>query len=302
MSDLIHKLADKTRVPLPDVERIVTTAPRRYKVYTIPKRGGGRRLIAHPARELKALQRALVELSPPVLKVHTAATAYERGASIASNAGQHVSNAWVAKFDLKDFFNSIDVHAWKIFLQSVGASADYTAVSSNIFFWRTRGRASKLCLSVGAPSSPFASNRYMYPVDARLVTFCSGEGMTYTRYADDITISAPHKFDLTSVRENLRSALEGTPLVLNEQKTIMLGPGERRVVTGIVLSNDGNISLGRKRKREIEAMVYNFSRGTAEASLNQIRGHLSLLKMVDPAGYDRIRRKHSNLGALFKSD
>lgn len=44
-----------------DILKIVRDAPKRYKTYPIAKRSGGERIISQPARELKALQRILVE-------------------------------------------------------------------------------------------------------------------------------------------------------------------------------------------------------------------------------------------------
>jgi hypothetical protein len=43
-----------------DIERVIHTAPARYKVYPIEKRSGGHRIIAQPSRELKAIQRYIL--------------------------------------------------------------------------------------------------------------------------------------------------------------------------------------------------------------------------------------------------
>jgi len=43
-----------------DLLRIIGTAPARYKVYSIPKRNGGARVIAQPSRELKDIQRFIL--------------------------------------------------------------------------------------------------------------------------------------------------------------------------------------------------------------------------------------------------
>jgi len=104
MTDLIGNLSQSTRIWRTDVDTIIHTAPRRYKVYRIPKRNGDYRTIAHPARELKCLQRALLKLSPENLSVHKTATAYEKGTSIFANANVHAECVWLAKFDFSDFF------------------------------------------------------------------------------------------------------------------------------------------------------------------------------------------------------
>jgi len=53
------------------------TCPNRYKKYKILKRKGGHRKIAQPAKNLKVMQRILVnELLKKKMKIHSAATAY----------------------------------------------------------------------------------------------------------------------------------------------------------------------------------------------------------------------------------
>ena len=89
------------------LNRLIRRAPHTYKVYTIPKRTGGRRVIAQPARETKYLQRWLISNIFCDLPVHESATAYKLGASIKKNAEKHARNSYLTKFDFKDFFTSI---------------------------------------------------------------------------------------------------------------------------------------------------------------------------------------------------
>lgn len=300
MKELIDILAIRTRLPRADIELIIRSAPRRYKVYSIPKRSGGKRVIAHPARELKTIQRALIDCSPEQLQVHANATAYEVGTSILKNAQIHVGKPWLAKFDIKDFFNSITSQHWSDFLQSIMCPEEYLVISQQVFFWKP-GRRNTTCLSVGAPSSPFASNRFMYSFDENISKYCQERDMKYSRYADDIAISADEKIDLKLLEKAVTSAFPFDEMFqLNKAKTLLAGPGQRRSVTGIILNNDGEVSLGRKRKRVVEAMVHSYSLGRAKKSAEEISGHLAFLKMVDPRGYDRIYKRFHKKIDLFK--
>jgi RNA-directed DNA polymerase len=82
MSKVLRLLAERTGLNEHSVWRIMLSASARYKTYQIPKRNGGSRLIAQPARKVKLLQRALIETTLTHLPVHEAATAYRRGVSI----------------------------------------------------------------------------------------------------------------------------------------------------------------------------------------------------------------------------
>lgn len=48
---------------------------------------------------------------------------------------------------------------------------------------------------------------------------------------------------------------------INTQKTVFSSKAHNRHVTGVTLTNDNKISIGRKRKRLISSMVHKFSLG-----------------------------------------
>src|SRR5258707_11483683 len=107
MTALVNSLALKTGLRQGDVRRIMASAPVRYKVYSIPNRNGGHRVIAQPAREVKLLQRALVLILLKDLPVHPCAKGYREHLSILDNALPHAGHRPILKMDLKDFFPSI---------------------------------------------------------------------------------------------------------------------------------------------------------------------------------------------------
>lgn len=300
MTNLIDKLAHLTRMAKSDVEYVAQTACRRYKVYSISKRGGaGKRIIAHPARELKALQRALISFCPPNLIAHQSAMAYEKGTSILKNADAHKNGVWLARFDITNFFNSIKSQHWMDILQGLSCDQEFRELSSQLFFWKPSG-ANSTCLSVGAPSSPFASNRFMYSFDQKMTDYCASHGMTYTRYADDMAISSSAKMDMVELERMIVGSfpIEGV-FKINRKKTRISGKAHRRAITGLILNNEGAVTLGRGRKRQIEAIVHAYSLGRSDMKLQVIQGHLSFLRMVDKAAFDRISAKYSRRVDLF---
>ena len=65
-----HMLYVKTKEKISD---FVASAPKKYKVYTIPKKSSGTRTIAQPSKRMKDYQRSLVKLLETKLPVHDAA-------------------------------------------------------------------------------------------------------------------------------------------------------------------------------------------------------------------------------------
>ncbi len=105
---LYSKLGDKLGCTRATISSFSKNAPNKYKVYTIPKRTSGYRVIAHPSKMLKKYQRALTSILSDILKVHLCFYAYRTGFSIKDNAYKHRRNRYLLKMDFSDFFNSIE--------------------------------------------------------------------------------------------------------------------------------------------------------------------------------------------------
>src|SRR5689334_16570641 len=101
---LLEELVQHFGLGSEDLSRIIETAPKRYKMYEIPKRRGGTRVIAQPSRELKTIQRYLVETKLNSFPVHPCATGYAPRRNIFANAAAHRHNRVLLKLDFKDFF------------------------------------------------------------------------------------------------------------------------------------------------------------------------------------------------------
>lgn len=293
--DDIEAFAQKT------VHDVWDNGPKMYKVYTIPKRSGGRRTIAHPSKPLKAVQKALVELWEAKLPIHSAALAYQKGKSIKENAECHRYNKFLLKVDLSEFFNSIDIEVFES--QLLGNNIKFDKRDSrlirNILFWSPqKSLSSKLVLSVGAPSSPFISNFVMYIFDSLISEACESLQIIYTRYADDMFFSTQVKNTLFKVPEIISFLLKnkyGNKLLINESKTIFSSKAHNRHVTGITITNDNKLSLGRSRKRYISSMVHKYKLGMLDfEDIEQLQGLLGFAKNIEPEFLVRLKKKYSS--------
>ncbi len=265
-NDLLYQMSSDFGMLPSHLQSIVRTAPIRYKVFHIPKRSGGLRELAQPAREVKAIQRWLMERLEPLLPLHEAATAYRLGASIKRNALRHVESNYLLKMDFTNFFPSILMTDIIRHLE-VHCSQHYDAAAIRLIAyvctWAPK-RQGPLRLCVGAPSSPLLSNSVMFDFDTRLMAFAATGQVTYTRYADDLTLSASASGVLSSYPNfvsELAESLDYPKLVLNGKKTVFASRAGRRIVTGVTLTADHQLSIGRIRKREIRAMYHRMTMG-----------------------------------------
>lgn len=296
MSELVKSLASSTGLNEADVERIISRAPRSYKFYEIDKRTRGKRLISQPAREVKALQRALVSYLAS-LPIHESATAYRKGKSILDNAEPHSKSGPIKKYDFKDFFHSIRASDWEAYCNENTVFEDQNDVwlTARLMFHLTPG-SSILRLAMGAPSSPWLSNVLMYEFDKRLADEVAKEHIIYTRYADDLTFSAPRTGHLNSVDAILKAIIRDTDspkLTINAGKTVVATKKYRRVVTGLVLANDGRVTIGRDRKRYIRSAVFHALKGENSAKENQkLLGYISFAGSVEPEFVEKLKEKY----------
>lgn len=297
--DLIRKLAKKLKKSESEVIRFLAGAPLRYKVYKIPKRTSGHRVIAQPSRELKNYQRVFLLLYS--LNIHDAAFAYREGLSIKDNANKHKRNHYLLKLDLENFFNSITSDLfWKVWKKHYAIPSDEEKVlMERLLFWSpSKSSSGKLILSIGAPSSPMLSNFFMYQFDVAISELCSSQDITYTRYADDLTFSTKHKeilFDLPKLVAKKLQEHFGDALNVNRRKTVFSSKGHNRHVTGITLDNTGNLSLGRERKRYIKHLIHQYQLGKLDKKdVYHLKGLLAFANHIEPFLIARLEIKYSN--------
>jgi retron-type reverse transcriptase len=282
-----------------EIKDFINSSPYRYKVYQIQKRhGNGTRTIAQPTQELKALQKMVLEKFFSFLPVHECAKAYCKNINIKDNALAHVENQYLLKMDFRDFFPSITSDAFIAHIEKNGIElsvGDKISVKK-LFFW-TKKRNIVHRLSIGAPSSPFISNTIMYEFDSIIYNITSKMGITYTRYADDLTFTTNTKnilFDIPDVIEKICEKLEYPKLKINHEKTVFSSKKNNRHITGLVINNQDEISLGRDRKREIKSLIFKYSKHelSAEDTL-RLSGILSFAKHIEPTFYESLIRKYS---------
>ncbi|MBN6075398.1 RNA-directed DNA polymerase [Aggregatibacter actinomycetemcomitans] len=300
-SKLFHTLCTNLNLSTSELMEFISNAPISYKVYSIPKKNGGRRTIAHPSKKLKKIQRELLVLLEKTLQIHQSAFAYIKGKNIINNAELHKNNKYLLKLDFYDFFNSISDVIFINYLDKIGLSLSEldSKLVSHIFFWNPNNKDKthkKLILSVGSPSSPMISNAIMYFFDSEIKIHCDSMSIVYTRYADDLSISGNDKDKLKEITQFIRSRLYDLfngKIILNDLKTILVSPGYNKFITGITLTPQGGLSIGRKRKKYIFGLIYKYIKNELkDDSISHIKGMLSFSYSIEPSFIRRLELKY----------
>lgn len=296
--NLLKSLSDLLLTPKEQLVHFILSSPRRYKVYEIKKRNGkGTRTIAHPSKELKYIQRHLTFLLKQYIPVHEAALAYESGKGIKLNAQMHCKNQYLLKMDFENFFPSIlPMHLINIAKKNgLNLSQEDVYILSQTLFWKANN-SENLCLSIGAPSSPFISNAIMYDFDKEITDRCNEMGVVYTRYADDISFSTDRPNILYKIVGVVEKSLElhtYKSIKINKDKTVNASKKHNRHVTGVTITNDGVLSLGRKRKRILSSQIHKFTLGLLPPKeIKKLQGYLGFANHVEPLFIKRMEHKY----------
>lgn len=299
MSEVVRTLSIETGLPDSTVRKIMTSAPVRYKEYLIPKRSGGMRQIAQPAREVKLLQRAFISNFLVFLPIHQSATAYRVGLSIRDNAAPHIGHGPILKLDFRDFFPSIRSQDWVSYCRDSGClgTEEDMHLTASLLFQRQSGHR-LLRLAIGAPSSPMLSNILMFNFDKRITELVAKDRVIYTRYADDLTFSAPRVGFLNGVIRTVAvtmRTLKYPKLEINAEKTTLITSKYRRTVTGLTITNDDRVTIGRESKRKLHAAVHQalLLRLSSE-ELQVLAGTLAYVNSVEPEFLSVLRCRYGD--------
>ena len=245
-----------------------------YLKFQIAKRTGGTRTITAPAEPLKKIQRTILRRLLGKLKAHPAATGFETGYSIVSNAIPHVGQDVVIKLDIKDFFGTTTAARVDAYFRRIGWNADAAALLTSLC-------THEGALPQGAPTSPRLSNLLNYKLDARLAAIAQKRGLAYSRYADDMTFSGPTKDRRkTDVIHLAKEIVKDEGYALHTDKKLRIARrGDRQVVTGLVVNT--KVNLPRRTRRRLRAIDHHLRIGKpATLTAQQLAGWKSLQAMI----------------------
>ncbi|MEM1108543.1 MAG: reverse transcriptase family protein [Planctomycetota bacterium] len=256
-------------------ELLLTTEPR-YHRFSVPKKRGGTRVLHAPHPELKRLQRLILRRLLRNLRPHWCATGFEPGLSIVHNAACHAGQAVVIKLDVKDFFPQTAAERVEAYFRRIGWDAEAAALLTKLTTHETG-------LPQGAPTSPRLSNLVNHVLDAQILRYVEAHRGTYTRYADDITISYPEdwpKYVRGTVQHVRRVARRQGYEIHTRGKLRVVRRHQQQRVTGLVVND--RVNLSREKRRWLRAVEHRMrTKGRASLTPEQLAGWRGLQEMIE---------------------
>ncbi|SEQ27958.1 retron St85 family RNA-directed DNA polymerase [Nitrosomonas ureae] len=275
----IEGFADKTRISLEKIKYISYRSGHLYKVYEIPKINGKKRRIAQPNRELKAVQSWILRNILDKLSTSEHCKGFETGTSILDNAVPHVDSNYVLTVDLEDFFQSVKASSVYRIFNSIGYNKQVSSILTNIC-------TSDGGLPQGAPTSPKLANLACAKLDSRVHGYAGQKGIVYTRYADDITLSAQTPKKIYNAKQFIGTIISDEGFAINKAKTRISGTRSQKKITGLILS-ENRAGIGRNKYREIRCKIHYLFVGKNK-DYSHVNGLLSFTYSVDKKAYKKL--------------
>lgn len=287
-----------------------------YVRFQIPKKSGGTRELASPRKNLRTVQRWILENILNKISSHPAAHGFVKERSIRTNGVVHMGREVLVNVDLEDYFPSIHFHRVRGAFQQLGYSPAVATIlglictesprrtvkyTDKVFQVATGKRA----LPQGACTSPALSNLISRRLDSRLHGLASKLGWEYTRYADDLSFSGnrdtAEKKMTGYLLARIRHIAEEEGFAVNEKKTRVLRQNTAMLVTGVVVNREPG--MRRKEVRKLRAILHNAQKTGIQGQNREgdprfdarIRGLIAFLKMLRPAQGDALRAKFDSL-------
>jgi RNA-directed DNA polymerase len=238
-----------------------------YVRFTVPKKSGGTRTLHAPHRTLAAVQRWILDNILRRLPVEPPVHGFQSGRGILSNAQAHVHRAVVVNLDLQDFFPSITFPRVRSVFHRLGYSPAVATIFALLCTECPRqvveyaGQMYHVAvgprgLPQGACTSPALSNQVARRLDRRLHGLANKLGLSYTRYADDLTFSGDDSLQgrVGYLMARVRHIAEEEGYAVNERKSRVLRRNAAQMVTGLVVNE--RPSVRRRELRRLRAILH----------------------------------------------
>lgn len=259
-----------------------------YRTFAIRKRKSqmknSRRIISIPDPRLLNVQRWINHNILAKAAPHSASLAFSPGCTLRNAALPHCGARWLIKLDVRRFFESIsEISVYHVFIKlgyqpliafelaRLCTRPRSIPIKDNTGQWYIRIRKNSPSfyatyfmgyLPQGAPTSPMLANLAVRLLDEELDSIASERGLNYSRYADDLTFSTQSssfcKTQAIDIVRNVYRELELNLLAPNKKKTVIIPPGARKIVLGLLVDGDAP-RLTRQFRRGMRQHLYYLS-------------------------------------------
>lgn len=258
-----------------------------------------------PNKKLKAYHTFLNTFLCEYLDVNDRVVySYRKGANVHAAVSAHAKSRAFFQTDLLDFFGSIDREMVRSALVKRSARVPISDLGDHIERVLELTTAPDGSLPVGFATSPPISNACLTAFDDELESHCKSTRLLYTRYSDDLVISAGQREDLADIETTVEQLLAlhiAGKLKLNPTKSKLTTVGRKVKILGMVILPSGHVALDMDVKKRIEVLLYFYVRdrerflkivdNDMKSGIQQLAGYVNHVNAVDKAYLEKLSKK-----------
>lgn len=248
---------------------------KKYSKIKKPKKNGGIRVINPPYKNLKRVQRLILDeilIRKPILPC-VYGLSKEKG--ILANAKIHNNKSHqLLVLDIENFFPSIKrKDILKVFIR-LGFSKENAVVLTKICTVNDQ-------LPQGAPTSPYLSSLVSERLDKDIFRYCKKRKLIYTRYFDDISISGEVISD--DDIKFIEGVIIRNSFISNKDKKEFYQKNQSKNLNGILIE-DGVLSVPKSYKKKISEAYKRFKETEEKTDKRIFKGLLGFYMYVNKKG------------------
>ncbi|HEY9802110.1 MAG TPA: reverse transcriptase family protein [Leptolyngbyaceae cyanobacterium] len=220
-----------------------------YHSKPIPKRGkrqkGQYRIVYVVEPELNLIQKNIATAITSKIQFPEYVQGFVSKRSIATNAALHLSQKVVLNLDIKNFFDSINQKQVAEVFKELGCTESVSEIFARLCTFNGH-------LVQGASTSPVLANLVCQKLDQDFVELAKKYNCSYSRYADDITLSG----DTTPRKKEIENCLKTYGFELNPEKWKYQRRGKPQYVTGLTVFDDKKPRIPKFIKKQLRQILY----------------------------------------------
>jgi RNA-directed DNA polymerase len=244
------------------------------------------RPIDNPIGKVKVFQRRINRRILRRLDYPAYLCAGVKGRSLLDNARIHLSSPVLATLDIRSFFPSVsNIQVYKVWREVLDCSPRIASALTKLTTFERH-------LPQGAPTSTLLANLVLFSVDRTIREECLRRGVRYSTWVDDLAFSGEDAREVIGVAVK---ALSGAGFSVSHRKMKVMGAGDRKVLTGLLLGKQPGVLP--QRLSNLRSGIHKLRTGKVPLSLQEryVRSPRGSINFVGLISQQKARPLHEEL-------